>query len=329
MLRSSESPLPAKFLPAGFFLAVHGVRECAANGASRRSRDGRRSPTPSVAAGWPTLHHCRSLQSGFSGGTGMGNWIELTAADGVEDRRVPRRPARASRAADWWSSRRSSASTATSATCATASPRTGTSRWRRRSSTAWSAASTWATRPDDIARGREIRGRVQTDHALADIAAARAVAASAGRGRRGRLLLGRLSGVAVGVARSGFRLRDRLLRRRHARRDRREAEGARARALRREGRAHPGRRRARSWPRRIRPCEVHFYPGGPRLQLRPARIVRRGIGEARARAHDRVPPRARGLACVAVISADTRRGVCAFSRRAYTATGAFSAGWLW
>jgi carboxymethylenebutenolidase len=33
----------------------------------------------------------------------------------------------------------------------------------------------------DMARGREIRGRVHTDHALADIAAARAVAASAGR----------------------------------------------------------------------------------------------------------------------------------------------------
>jgi len=33
----------------------------------------------------------------------------------------------------------------------------------------------------DMARGREIRGRTQTDHAMADIAAARAVAASAGR----------------------------------------------------------------------------------------------------------------------------------------------------
>jgi carboxymethylenebutenolidase len=35
--------------------------------------------------------------------------------------------------------------------------------------------------PEDIARGREIRGRVSTDQALADIAAARTVAAEAGK----------------------------------------------------------------------------------------------------------------------------------------------------
>ena len=35
--------------------------------------------------------------------------------------------------------------------------------------------------PDDVARGREIRGRVSVDSALADIAAARAVAAEAGK----------------------------------------------------------------------------------------------------------------------------------------------------
>ena len=35
--------------------------------------------------------------------------------------------------------------------------------------------------PDDVARGREIRGRVSTDQALADIAAARDIAAEAGK----------------------------------------------------------------------------------------------------------------------------------------------------
>jgi carboxymethylenebutenolidase len=39
----------------------------------------------------------------------------------------------------------------------------------------------WGYGPDDIARGREMRGRATTDAALADIAAARTVAAGAGK----------------------------------------------------------------------------------------------------------------------------------------------------
>jgi len=39
----------------------------------------------------------------------------------------------------------------------------------------------WGYTPEDIARGRELRGRAETAPALADIAAARAVAASAGK----------------------------------------------------------------------------------------------------------------------------------------------------
>ena len=38
----------------------------------------------------------------------------------------------------------------------------------------------WGYTPDDVARARELRGRVDTDRALLDVAAARAVAADAG-----------------------------------------------------------------------------------------------------------------------------------------------------
>ena len=55
------------------------------------------------------------------------------------------------------------------------------SRSRRRCSTATSVASTSGYTPEDIARGRALKGRTQIDAALNDIAAARDALADAGR----------------------------------------------------------------------------------------------------------------------------------------------------
>ena len=88
---------------------------------------------------------------------------------------------RASRAAAWSSRRRSSASTAISAACATATRRTATSRSRRRCSIASRRSVELGYTPEDIEKGRALKGKATLEHALADVEAARKAVASAGK----------------------------------------------------------------------------------------------------------------------------------------------------
>lgn len=145
----------------------------------------------------------------------------------------------------------------------------------------------------DIAKARGLRSRSDVDAALADLAAARDVAAEAGKvGIVGYCWGGYLAWLAAARL-PGF-TRDRLLRRRHARGSRRNAEGAGLGTLRAQGRDDPG-GRDRSTRQSAPRADGALLRRRPRFQLRPARLVSRRVGDARARAHARLLASARGL----------------------------------
>ena len=148
--------------------------------------------------------------------------------------------------------------------------------------------------PPEIARGRELRAKASAADALADIASARDVAASAGKvgvigycwgGYLAWLSAARVDGLACAICYYGGGMHEAVDE---------TAQGPGARALRREGLDDPGRRREEA--------RGGAPDGGgaslscrPRVQLRPARLVRRTVGEGRPRALARVPAQVRGI----------------------------------
>ncbi len=148
--------------------------------------------------------------------------------------------------------------------------------------------------PPDIARGRDFRAKAGAAAALADIASARDVAASAGKvgvigycwgGYLAWLSAARVDGLACAICYYGGGMHEAVD-------EKPKVSGARA--LRREGFHDPRRRREEARGR---------APGGrgallscrPRVQLRPARLVRRTVGEDGPRALARIPAQVRGI----------------------------------
>ena len=191
--------------------------------------DAQRAPAGSprglpARAAWPIVRFHDDLEPGATGT--MGHWIELTSTDGVtisawrdDPKGKPRGGLVVAQEIFGVNSHIRNVPTAM--------PRTATSRSRRRCSTASSRASTSDTRPGTSSAGASLRRRRRSTHALADVAAAHKVAASAGKvGIVGYCWGGYVTWMSAARL-AGLRVRRALLRRRHAR-----GRGASGRAVR-------------------------------------------------------------------------------------------------
>ena len=222
--------------------------------------------------------------------TSMGRFIELTASDGFQSRRVSRRSPRKRRAAVSSSPRKSSASTP------------HPERLRRLCRRRLCRDRAGAVRPLRARRRPRLHGaghregaRTEGDGSsststLRDVAAARDAVADAGKvgvvgycwgGYVAWMAASRLPGFACAVS---------VLRRRDSGCDRRGAALPGDGAFRRTRCDDSRRRRASARWRRIRTREIFVYAADHGVQLRCAGVVRRNRGEARARAHAAVPP---------------------------------------
>ncbi len=149
--------------------------------------------------------------------------------------------------------------------------------------------------PEDIAKGRELKGKAGIDAALKDVGAARDGRGCRRQGRRRRLLLGRVRRVDGGGA--AWRASPAPFRTTAAECSRRSASIRTCPVIAHFGERDTGipvdgvRKFAAAHPEI---AGAHLRRG-PRLQLRSARLVQRSRGEARARAHAFVPAAARRL----------------------------------
>lgn len=204
MLRSSESPLPATFLPAGFFLPIAGAHRPRGDGCE--PDPARRAPRGGM----------RQSRSATRSDIAMGTTISLQPSPGVRIEAYRADPAGPPRGGLVVVQEIFGVNSHIRSVCdgyaAQGYLAVAPALFDR-----YEAGLQLGYTPDDIARGRALRGKAGSDAALEDIAAARDVAAQAGKvgivgycwgGYLAWLAASRLPGFAAAIAYYGGGMHD-------------------------------------------------------------------------------------------------------------------------